>query len=107
MRRVDLLQGARYLSTCRLLHHADKSKSAIGTNAVVQKVKARCWPDMVNKTLRRRASPPAMLRSTASNTFFAITVSPSITIACSLTGPSPTCVGDRTDKLLRLGCNSG
>ena len=24
-----------------------------------------------------------------------------------LTGPSPTCVGDRTDKLQRLGFNSG
>jgi hypothetical protein len=60
MRKADLLQGARLLSTCSLLHHADKSKSATGTNAVVRKVKARCWPDMVNKTLRRRASPPAI-----------------------------------------------
>ncbi len=30
----------------------------------------------------------------------------SITIVCSLTGPSPTCVGDRTDKPLGLGFNS-
>ncbi len=30
----------------------------------------------------------------------------SITIVCSLTGPSPACVGDRTDKPSGLGFNS-